>query len=1093
MLGAARRALEVSRGAVAGGGAVPGVDELAARVAGELDGRWAARTRAVVNATGVVLHTNLGRAPLSAAARAAVAEAAGYAAVEYDLAAGTRGRRGAAAEALLREATGAEAALAVNNAAGALLLALGGLARGREVLVSRGELIEIGGEFRLPQIMEAAGVVLREVGTTNRTHLRDYAAGFGPETGLVLAVHPSNYRVEGFATRPALDELAALAHEHGLALLHDVGSGLLAGELGDEPSVSGSLRAGADLVLFSGDKLLGGPQAGLVVGRAELVGRLARHPLARAVRADKLTLAALEATLAAHLAGRRDELPVWRSLLLTVADLEPRAAALARPSGRPRPCAPGPAWPAAAASPGRAWRASWSRSTRPRTGRRRCWPACAPATLRWWPGPSGAGSCWISAPSPRAGRPGGEGAGRGARVAARPGRVAAGCPGPLPALMPHVIGTAGHVDHGKSALIQALTGTDPDRLAEEKARGLTIDLGFAWTTLPSGREVGFVDVPGHERFVHNMLAGVGGVGCALFVVDASEGWRPQSAEHLAILDLLGIPSGVVALTKVDLVDQATRDRVAAEVRDRLRGTTLAGAAVVPTAAPSGLGVDALATALDAALDRLPEPPDRGRPRVPVDRVFTMRGSGTVVTGTLSGGSLRADGEAELLPSGRRVRVRGLQGHGRPLEMAAPARRVAVNLAGVATGQVDRGEVLVLGGQWAATGTVDCRLRCLPGAPAPLRGRGAYLVYAGAAESAARLQPLDAAEVRPGGDALVRLHLERPMVLDVFEPLVLRDSGRDETVGGGLVLDPFPPAAVRGTAARVRRTEELEAREAAGRDGLLERVLAERGVVPLSDLPRLAAIAPDRLPAALAGGPGVRGPGGSGGPPGWSPGGPGGGAVVRSRTLAWTRDAWEAAAAAVLEAVEGQHREDPSAPGLPAQAARAAAGLPADPARPGWPASAGNELVEALLADGRLVADGPTLRRPGHGVRLDPAQRALRARVEAALAEAGVGLLGDSALAELGADRKATALLVRLGVLVAVAPGGYLGHSALEAAVATLRRSFPDGRPFAATEAKEALGTTRRTAIPLLEHLDRTGVTVRQGDLRRLAPPGRRAP
>jgi selenocysteine-specific elongation factor len=643
--------------------------------------------------------------------------------------------------------------------------------------------------------------------------------------------------------------------------------------------------------------------------------------------------------------------------------------------------------------------------------------------------------------------------------------------------MPHVVGTAGHVDHGKSALIQALTGTDPDRLAEEKARGLTIDLGFAWTTLPSGREVGFVDVPGHERFVHNMLAGVGGVGCALFVVDASEGWRPQSAEHLAILDLLGIPSGVVALTKVDLVDQATRDRVAAEVRDRLRGTTLAGAAVVATAAPSGVGVDALAAALDAALDRLPEPPDRGRPRVPVDRVFTMRGSGTVVTGTLSGGSLRADGEAELLPSGRRVRVRGLQGHGRPLEVAAPARRVAVNLAGVATSQVTRGDMLVLAGQWAATGTVDCRLRCLAGAPAPLRGRGAYLVYAGAAETAARLQPLDAAEVRPGGDALVRLHLERPMVLDVFEPLVLRDSGRDETVGGGVVLDPFPPAPVRGTSARVRRTEELEAREAAGRDGLLERVLAERAVVPLSALPRLAAIAPGRLPAALAGASG--------------------GGVVRSRTLAWTREAWEAAGAAVLEAVEGQHRDDPSAPGLPAQAARAAASRPADPARPRWPASAGTEVVEALLADGRLVADGPALRRPGHGVRLDPAQRALRARVEAAVAEAGVGLLGDAALAELGADRKATALLVRLGVLVAVAPGGYLGRSTLEAAVATLRRSFPDGRPFAATEAKEALGTTRRTAIPLLEHLDRTGVTVRQGDLRRLAAhghdPGPRAP
>jgi L-seryl-tRNA(Ser) seleniumtransferase len=333
VLGAARQALEVSRAAVAEGGPVPGVEELAARVVGQLDRLWAGRTRAVVNATGVVLHTNLGRAPLSADARTAVAEAAGYANVEYDLAAGTRGRRGAAADALLREATGAEAALAVNNAAGALLLALGGLARGREVLVSRGELIEIGGEFRLPAIMEAAGVVLREVGTTNRTHLRDYTTAVGADAGLVLAVHPSNYRVEGFVTRPGLAELAALAHEHGLPLLHDVGSGLLAGELGDEPSVAASLRAGADLVLFSGDKLLGGPQAGLVVGRAELVGRLARHPLARAVRADKLTLAALEATLAAHLAGRRDQLPVWRALLLTTADLRPRAAALAAAVG----------------------------------------------------------------------------------------------------------------------------------------------------------------------------------------------------------------------------------------------------------------------------------------------------------------------------------------------------------------------------------------------------------------------------------------------------------------------------------------------------------------------------------------------------------------------------------------------------------------------------------------------------------------------------------------------------------------------------------------------------------------------------------------
>jgi L-seryl-tRNA(Ser) seleniumtransferase len=333
VLGTARRVLAATRRTAAGGEQVPELDELATRITDELDALTARRMRAVVNATGVVLHTNLGRAPLSAAAVAAVTEAAGYCTVEYDLAEGRRGRRGEAAEALLREATGAPAALLVNNAAGALLLALGGLARDHEVVVSRGELIEIGGEFRLPAIIEAAGVHLVEVGTTNRTHLADYARAIGPHTACVLAVHPSNYRVVGFSTHPPLAEVAALAHERGLPLLHDLGSGLLGAPFGEEPSVRDSLAAGADLVLFSGDKLLGGPQAGLLAGRPDLVGRLSRHPLARAVRADKLTIAALEATLATHLAGRRDELPTWRALSLRPEDLRPRAQALAATIG----------------------------------------------------------------------------------------------------------------------------------------------------------------------------------------------------------------------------------------------------------------------------------------------------------------------------------------------------------------------------------------------------------------------------------------------------------------------------------------------------------------------------------------------------------------------------------------------------------------------------------------------------------------------------------------------------------------------------------------------------------------------------------------
>jgi len=640
--------------------------------------------------------------------------------------------------------------------------------------------------------------------------------------------------------------------------------------------------------------------------------------------------------------------------------------------------------------------------------------------------------------------------------------------------MAHVVGTAGHVDHGKSALVLALTGTDPDRLDEEKARGMTIDLGFAWTTLPSGREVGFVDVPGHERFVHNMLAGVGGVDCALFVVDASEGWRPQSAEHLAILDLLGVATGVVALTKVDLVDAATRDRVAREVAGRLAGTTLAGAPVVATAAPLGSGLDELQTELDRALDRTPDPPDRGRPRLPVDRVFSIRGSGTVVTGTLSGGTLAADSRAVLLPARREVRIRGLQGHGRPLQRAAPARRLAVNLAGVATGDVARGDVLVLPRQWAPTRAADCRLRCLAGAPAPLRPKGAYLLYAGAAETAVRLQPLDAHEIRPGEDGLVRLHLERELVLDVFEPLVLRDSGRDETVGGGRVLDPFPLPGVHGTAGRVRRAEELEAREAAGRAGLLERVLAERGLASRGELPALAGAGEPALAAQLAAAAED-------------------GRLVRGRAVAWAPEAWQRARQDVLEAVAAHHRAEPLVPGMPAELARLAA-RGAAPARAlggaeaAWKAG-GAEVVEALVASGRLVVDGPAVRLPGHGVRLDPGQRAVRAAVEAALAAGGVTVLSDDQLAALGADRRMLAALVRLGVLVNVGPGLHVGAEALTQAVGSLRRTFPGDRPFTAAEAKEAMGTTRKTAIPLLEHLDRSGITVRQGDHRRLATPG----
>ena len=290
----------------------------------DLDGR---RIRRVVNATGVVLHTNLGRAPLSVRAMEAAREASQYSTLEYDTTIGERSERAPVAPALLAALTGAESALVVNNNAGALLLALAALGRGREVIVSRGELIEIGGEFRLPEIMEASGALLREVGTTNRTHAKDYRKAIGENTALVLKVHPSNYRVVGFTKEPALPEVIAITHEAGLPLLYDIGSGLLTADdrLPSEPDASGAITAGADLVCFSGDKLLGGPQAGVLVGKANLIELCRRNPIARAVRADKLTLAAMESTALAHARSRTDEIPAVAAIKTDPAELAVRA------------------------------------------------------------------------------------------------------------------------------------------------------------------------------------------------------------------------------------------------------------------------------------------------------------------------------------------------------------------------------------------------------------------------------------------------------------------------------------------------------------------------------------------------------------------------------------------------------------------------------------------------------------------------------------------------------------------------------------------------------------------------------------------------
>jgi len=354
-----------------------------------------------------------------------------------------------------------------------------------------------------------------------------------------------------------------------------------------------------------------------------------------------------------------------------------------------------------------------------------------------------------------------------------------------------VVGTAGHVDHGKSTLVKALTGIDPDRLREERERAMTIDLGFAWFALPSGRQVGVIDVPGHERFIKNMLAGVGGIDAALLIVAADEGPMPQTAEHLAILDLLGIERGLVVLTKRDLVDADWLDLVREETRERLVGTTLADAPIVAVSAATGAGLDELRAALDTILDATPERVAHGLPRLPIDRVFTISGFGTVVTGTLSDGDLTIGQEVEILPSGRRGRIRGLQSHQQKRETVGPGSRVAVNLAGLATDELRRGDLLTLPGAPRPSDRLDVQLALVRDAPLELEQNDEVDFFLGADEVPARITLLDTERLSPGATGWVQLRLARPVAAQKGDRFIVRRPSPPITIGGGVIVDAAP--------------------------------------------------------------------------------------------------------------------------------------------------------------------------------------------------------------------------------------------------------------------------------------------------------------
>jgi selenocysteine-specific elongation factor len=609
-----------------------------------------------------------------------------------------------------------------------------------------------------------------------------------------------------------------------------------------------------------------------------------------------------------------------------------------------------------------------------------------------------------------------------------------------------VIGTAGHVDHGKSTLIHALTGIDPDRLREEKERGLTIDLGFAWLTLPSGLEVGVVDVPGHERFIKNMLAGAGGMDLALLIVAADEGPRPQTAEHLAILDLLEVPAGLVVLTKCDLVESDYADLVEAELEDTLRGSRLSGAPIIRVSAVAGTGLDELREAIDDALARLPARRDPGRPRVPIDRAFSIQGFGTVVTGTLTDGWIRAGDEMELLPGGLKCRIRGLQRHRTKVEAAGPGTRVAVNLSGVHHDDLRRGMVLARPGSLTVAQSVVARLTGSRILGHPLQHDAEVTLLAATAQSQAKVRLLDAESLIPGQSCWAQLVLESPMAVLPGDHVVIRSP--DETIGGGPVVSVNGRRLRRNDAGTIRSLEL--ALSGAPEDRIFERLsFGPQPTVSLADGLAVDAGELDRLLSELGTA----------------------GSVVLAGDRAYSR-AWLEGAELRLESeIDAFMAANPLRRAVPKEHLRRGLALTA----PDF-----ELVVGRLLADGRIEERGTGIARHGFEPALSAAQEAEVATFLRALAANPYSPPTDRL-----PPPPVLSYLVERGDVEDTGAGVVFARSVYEDMVARVREHFAANPTLSLAETRDLFGTSRKYAQAFLERLDALHVTRRVGDSRTL--------
>ena len=617
----------------------------------------------------------------------------------------------------------------------------------------------------------------------------------------------------------------------------------------------------------------------------------------------------------------------------------------------------------------------------------------------------------------------------------------------------YVIGTAGHVDHGKSTLVKALTGIDPDRFPEEKAREMTIDLGFAWMALPSGREVSIVDVPGHERFIKNMLAGVGAIDLALLIVAADESVMPQTREHLAILDILQITRGLVVVTKTDLVDEELVDLVKAEVEDTLQGTSFEGCPMVGVSAYTGDCLEELKATMDSILDETDARQDLGRPRLPIDRCFTISGFGTVVTGTLIDGTLTVGQEIELAGSGQRARVRGLQSHKTKVDATDPGVRLAVNLSGLSKGEVERGEILTIPGWLKPTYRLDARLRMVKNAPNPLKHNQGVTFHLFTSEASARVRLLDADRLTAGQEGWVQLLLADPLPAVKGDFFVIRSS--EDTLGGGQIVDPNPRR-------RYRRFDDdvidrlMTLDQGTGGDIIIS-VAEQWGPCDMTTLSQRTNLSPEEVTervSQLTGEGHLVSLGEFGGD---------------ADAVVYSAQGWGILKSKVASALQLYHTQYPLRHGVPAQEIRSRLNL----SQPVYQRALARLVEEQIVVDERQ-----SLRLPDHEITLTPKMEEEASAYLNSLQKDPYSPPSDQRVSP-----ELLGVLIDQGKVVRVTDGVIFDASAYREMTERIVQHLKDQGNITVAEARTMFNTSRKYILPLLEHMDQQQITRRTGDER----------